>query len=179
MDRAAQRKGLVHTLGMPQLGEEEEGKEQAGRPEGSLEAPLERDMFHILQDQALALGHLQFEGDPCFFLRNTDRVRVGTGLYGCCHEFGCSSLLFLLLLLLGCAHLPAGPATARHLVQDCQTWKRAIKSLAFNMSRDQSSVMNLKILLASLCCDDPLTRITKKREEDRFLSGILRPKAKK
>lgn len=99
MDRAAQRKGLVHTLGMPQLGEEE-GKEQAGRPEGSLEAPLERDMFHILQDQALALGHLQFEGDPCFFLRNTDRVRVGTGLYGCCHEFGCSSLLFLLLLLL-------------------------------------------------------------------------------
>lgn len=41
MDRAAQRKGLVHTLGMPQLGEEK-GKEQAGRPEGSLEAPLER-----------------------------------------------------------------------------------------------------------------------------------------
>ncbi|KAH7212983.1 hypothetical protein DER44DRAFT_770002 [Fusarium oxysporum] len=90
---------FVHTLGMPQLGEEE-GKEQAGRPEGSLEAPLERDMFHILQDQALALGHLQFEDDPCFLLWNTDRVRVGTGLYGCCHEFGCSSLLFLLLLFL-------------------------------------------------------------------------------
>jgi len=97
MDRTAQRKELVHTLGMPQLGEEE-GKEQAGRPEGSLEAPLERDIFHILQDQALALGHLQFEDDPCLLLRNTDRIRVGTGLCGCCHEFGCSSFLFLLLL---------------------------------------------------------------------------------
>jgi hypothetical protein len=99
MVTAAQRKGLVHTLGMPQPGEgEEEEREQAGRPEGSLEAPLEWELVHILQDQAHALGHLQCEDDPCFLLRNTDRVRIETGLCGRCHEFGCSSLLFLLLL---------------------------------------------------------------------------------
>lgn len=41
----AQPKGLVRTLGMPPLGEEEE-------EEG--------------KEQALALGHLHFEDDPCF-----------------------------------------------------------------------------------------------------------------
>lgn len=69
----------VYGQGMPPLGEEEE--EEEGK------------------EQALALGHLHFEDDPCF-PRNTDRVRVGIGLCGCCHEFDCSSLRFRLLLFL-------------------------------------------------------------------------------
>lgn len=72
----AQPKGLVRTLGMSPLGEEEEGKEQA-----------------------LALGHLHFEDDPCF-LHDTDRAGAGIVFCGCCHEFGYSSLRFRLLLFL-------------------------------------------------------------------------------